>query len=144
MTRDDDHSDGSKLALPCFDPKDPTYFDDLQAYAQGSGLCWLLHANGKDTGDISGYEDMQSDTCKNLQTTGGDATGGDKDKAKRWIRDSAHWSATTPAAAAWACPCGGPWQRPEPGPTSLAVAGGACPHTELEVHLASAAARAAR
>ena len=34
MTRDDDHHDGSKLTLPRFDPKDPTYFDDLQAYAQ--------------------------------------------------------------------------------------------------------------
>ena len=33
MTRDDDHRDGSKLTLPHFDPKDPTYFDDLQAYA---------------------------------------------------------------------------------------------------------------
>ena len=46
MTRDDDHHDGSKLTLPRFDPKDPTYFDDLQAYAQDRGLGWLLHANG--------------------------------------------------------------------------------------------------
>ena len=29
---DHDH-DGSKLTLPRFDPKDPTYFDNLQAYA---------------------------------------------------------------------------------------------------------------
>ena len=34
MTRDNDHRDGSKLTLPRFDPKDPTFFDDLQAYAQ--------------------------------------------------------------------------------------------------------------
>ena len=42
MTRDDDHHDGSKLTLPRFDPKDPTYFDNLQAYAQDHGLVWLL------------------------------------------------------------------------------------------------------
>ena len=46
MTRDNDHRDGSKLTLPRFDPKDPTFFDDLQAYAQDRGLGWLLHADG--------------------------------------------------------------------------------------------------
>ena len=49
MTRDNDHRDGSKLTLPRFDPKDPTFFDDLQAYAQDRGLGWLLHADGEDT-----------------------------------------------------------------------------------------------
>ena len=49
LTRGDDHHDGSKLTLPHFDPKDPTYFDDLQAYAQDRGLGWLLHADGDDT-----------------------------------------------------------------------------------------------
>ena len=35
MAHDNDNThDGSKLTLPRFDPKDPTYFDDLQAYAQ--------------------------------------------------------------------------------------------------------------
>ena len=43
-TRDDDHHDGSKLTLPRFDPKDPTYFDNLQAYAQDRGD--QLDANG--------------------------------------------------------------------------------------------------
>ena len=34
-----DHDrDGSKLALPHFDHKDPTYFDNLQAYAQDRGM----------------------------------------------------------------------------------------------------------
>ena len=47
-TRDDDHHDGSKLTLPRFDPKDPTYFDNLQAYAQDRCPGWLLHANGDD------------------------------------------------------------------------------------------------
>ena len=88
MTRDDDHHDGSKLTLPRFDPKDPTYFDDLQAYAQDRGLGWLLHANGDDTNDISKYEDMQSAKYKNLKTTGDDATDEDKKKAQRWIHDS--------------------------------------------------------
>ena len=88
MTRDDDHHDGSKLTLPRFDPKDPTYFDDLQAYAQDRGLGWLLHANGDDTNDISKYEDMQSEKYKNLKTTGEDATDEDKKKAQRWIHDS--------------------------------------------------------
>ena len=88
MTRDNDHRDGSKLTLPRFDPKDPTYFDDLQAYAQDRGLGWLLHADGDDTNDISKYEDMQSDTYKNLLTTGEDATDDDKEKARRWIHDS--------------------------------------------------------
>ena len=74
MTRDDDHHDGSKLTLPRFDPKDPTYFDDLQAYAQDRGLGWLLHANDDDTNDISKYEDMQSEKFQNLKTTGDDAT----------------------------------------------------------------------
>ena len=85
MTRDNDHRDGSKLTLPRFDPKDPTFFDDLQAYAQDRGLGWLLHADGEDTNDISKYEDMQSDTYKNLKTTGDNATDDDKDKARRWI-----------------------------------------------------------
>ena len=53
MTRDNDHRDGSKLTLPRFDPKDPTFFDDLQAYAQDSGLGWLLHA------DISNQRHLQ-------------------------------------------------------------------------------------
>ena len=53
LTRGDDHHDGSKLTLPHFDPKDPTYFDDLQAYAQDRGLGWLLHADGEDTNDNS-------------------------------------------------------------------------------------------
>ena len=53
MTRDNDHRDGSKLTLPRFDPKDPTFFDDLQAYAQDRGLGWLLHADGEDTNDSS-------------------------------------------------------------------------------------------
>ena len=88
MTRDNDHRDGSKLTLPRFDPKDPTFFDDLQAYAQDRGLGWLLHADGEDTNDISKYEDMQSDTYKNLKTTGDNATDDDKDKARRWIHDS--------------------------------------------------------
>ena len=88
LTRGDDHHGGSKLTLPHFDPKDPTYFDDLQAYAQDRGLGWLLHADGDDTNDISKYEDMQSDTFKNLNTTGDDATDDDKDKARRWIHDS--------------------------------------------------------
>ena len=88
MTHDDDHRDGSKLTLPRFDPKDPTFFDDLQAYAQDRGLGWLLHADGEDTNDISKYEDMQSDTYKNLKTTGDNATDDDKDKARRWIHDS--------------------------------------------------------
>ena len=88
LTRGDDHHGGSKLTLPHFDPKDPTYFDDLQAYAQDRGLGWLLHADGEDTNDISKYEDMQSDTYKNLITTGDDATDDDKDKARRWIHDS--------------------------------------------------------
>ena len=88
MTRDNDHRDGSKLTLPRFDPKDPTFFDDLQAYAQDHGLCWLLHADCEDTNDISKYEDMQSDTYKNLKTAGDDATDEDKDKARRWIHDS--------------------------------------------------------
>ena len=90
MAHDNDNNDhgGSKLTLPRFDPKDPTYFDDLQAYAQDRGLGWLLHANGEDTNDISKYEDMQSDTYKNLKTTGDNATDDDKDKARRWIHDS--------------------------------------------------------
>ena len=51
MAHDNDNNDhdGSKLTLPRFDPKDPTYFDDLQAYAQDRGLGWLLHAEGEDT-----------------------------------------------------------------------------------------------
>ena len=88
MTRDDDHHDGSKLTLPRFDPKDPTYFDNLQAYAQDRGLGWLLHANDDDTNDISKYEDMQSEKFQNLKTTGDDATDEDKKKAQRWINDS--------------------------------------------------------
>ena len=49
MAHDNDNNDhdGSKLTLPRFDPKDPTYFDDLQAYAQDRGLGWLLHAEGR-------------------------------------------------------------------------------------------------
>ena len=79
-----DH-DGSKLTLPRFDPKDPTYFDDLQAYAQDRGLGWLLHADGDDTNDISKYDDMTSDKFQNLKTTGNDATDEDKTKATKWI-----------------------------------------------------------
>ena len=82
-----DH-DGSKLTLPRFDPKDPTYFDDLQAYAQDRGLGWLLHADGDDTNDISKYDDMTSDKFQNLKTTGNDATDEDKTKATKWINDS--------------------------------------------------------
>eukprot|EP00936_MAST-01D_sp_MAST-1D-sp1_P001906 g1906.t1 len=86
MTRDDDHRDGSKLTLPHFDPKDPTYFDDLRAYAQDRGLGWLLHAGGDDTNDTSKYEDMQSEKYQNL--TGEAASDEDKNKARRWIHDS--------------------------------------------------------
>ena len=82
-----DH-DGSKLTLPRFDPKDPTYFDDLQAYAQDRGLGWLLHAEGEDTNDISKYNDMTSEQFLNLKTSGEDATVEDKTKATKWINDS--------------------------------------------------------
>ena len=106
MTRDDDHHDGSKLTLPHFDPKDPTYFDDLQAYAQDRGLGWLLHADGDDTNDISKYEDMQSDTYKNL--TGDDATDDDKDKARRWIhccRSGSDWKTLSRTEKSTAIKC---------------------------------------
>ena len=76
MAHDNDNNDhdGSKLTLPRFDPKDPTYFDDLQAYAQDRGLGWLLHAEGEDTNDISKYNDMTSEQFLNLKTSGEDAT----------------------------------------------------------------------
>ena len=76
MAHDNDNNDhdGSKLTLPRFDPKDPTYFDDLQAYAQDRGLGWLLHAEGEDTNDISKYNDMTSDQFLGLKTRGDDAT----------------------------------------------------------------------
>ena len=72
MAHDNDNNDhdGSKLTLPRFDPKDPTYFDDLQAYAQDRGLGWLLHAEGEDTNDISKYNDMTSEQFLNLKTSG--------------------------------------------------------------------------
>ena len=90
MAHDNDNNDhdGSKLTLPRFDPKDPTYFDDLQAYAQDRGLGWLLHAEGEDTNDISKYNDMTSEQFLNLKTSGEDATAEDKTKAKQWINDS--------------------------------------------------------
>ena len=90
MAHDNDNSNhgGSRLTLPLFDPKDPTYFDELQAYAQDRGLGWLLHAGGNDTNDISKYDDMTSDKFQNLQTTGDDATEEDKTKATKWINDS--------------------------------------------------------
>ena len=72
MAHDNDNNDhdGSKLTLPQFDPKDPTYFDDLQAYAQDRGLGWLLHAEGEGTNDISKYNDMTSEQFLNLKTSG--------------------------------------------------------------------------
>ena len=70
MTRDNDHRDGSKLTLPRFDPKDPTFFDDLQAYAQDRGLGWLLHADGEDTNDISKYDDKHSSNSFELDLIG--------------------------------------------------------------------------
>ena len=89
MAHDNDNThDGSKLTLPRFDPKDPTYFDDLQAYAQDRGLGWLLHAEGEDTNDISKYNDMTSEQFRNLKTSGEDATAEDKAKATKWINDS--------------------------------------------------------
>ena len=68
--------------------KRPTYFDNIQAYAQERGLGWLLHADGDDTNDISKYDGMASDKFQNLKTTGDDATAEDKTKATKWINDS--------------------------------------------------------
>ena len=69
--------DMSGGGLSCAGDVDGDGYDDL-----------LIGADGEDTNDISKYEDMQSDTYKNLKTTGDNATDDDKDKARRWIHDS--------------------------------------------------------